>query len=97
MQLMRYQGPEQRSREGASVNGRVQHGAGTHSVLTPRVHPFDEVEARVRAVGCSVSELASSNPEPRREGEMCRPARSGLAMFGGAHSWAWERYDNALE
>jgi hypothetical protein len=26
--LLRYQGPEQRSREGADANGRVQHGAG---------------------------------------------------------------------
>jgi hypothetical protein len=37
--LMRYQGPEQRSRESAS-DGRVQHGAGTPSVLAltvPRV------------------------------------------------------------
>jgi hypothetical protein len=38
MHLMRYQGPEQRSREGASANGRVQHGAGSHSVLPPTVH-----------------------------------------------------------
>jgi hypothetical protein len=38
--LMRYQGPEQRSREGASANGRVQHGAGTPSVLKRTVPPF---------------------------------------------------------
>ena len=35
--LLRYQGPEQRSREGADANGRVQHGAGSHSVLVRTV------------------------------------------------------------
>jgi len=37
--VMRYQGPEQRSRESAGTNGRVQHGAGMQSVSSTSVHP----------------------------------------------------------
>jgi hypothetical protein len=36
--LLRYQGPEQRSREGAHTRSRVQHGAGSHSVLIRPYH-----------------------------------------------------------
>jgi hypothetical protein len=36
--VMRYQGPEQRSREGAGARGRVQHGAGVQSVSSLNIH-----------------------------------------------------------
>jgi hypothetical protein len=58
---MRYQGLEQRSREGADASGKVQHGAGTQPVSPTIYHA-------PAAIGFRVSSPAR-NVELRREAD----------------------------
>jgi hypothetical protein len=51
---LRYQGPEQRSREGADATDRVQHGAGIHSVSIGTIHLLAESRSGRRSAGCGL-------------------------------------------
>ena len=67
MYLLRYQGPEQRSRNGADAEGTIRHGAGTHSVLQrpyPGSHSPKRVESALGVASVRKARSRERAPDP---------------------------------
>ena len=73
IRLLRYQGPEQRSREGADAKGRIQHGAsfslrvGSYGTPTSSLYPIDSRNSgtALPPTGGSAAFASLQSEEPR--------------------------------